>query len=118
MFWRKRESKTGVRTLPAVRFVGEQDGEPERLLKSVLIAELSARPEIERAYLARVEYPDGVHVALCLVAQEDPSLVERVGARFGEIFARPQHLDILFLRPAQEAELQQVCPPFHDGASS
>jgi hypothetical protein len=113
VFWRKRKRETEVHVQPTVRFVGEQDGEPERLLKTALVAELRVLPEVKRAYLARVEYPDGIHVALCLAAPEDPSLVDRIGSRFNEIFGRPEHLDILFLRPAQETELQRVCTPFH-----
>src|SRR5262245_11999909 len=113
MFWRKAKRNTEVHGQRTVSFVGEQDGEPERLLKNALIAELRNVAELKRAYLARVEYADGPHVALCLVAPEDPVTVERVGARFSEIFGRREHLDILFLTPGQEAKLQLVCTPFH-----
>jgi hypothetical protein len=66
-----------------------------------------------RAYLARVEYADGLHVALCLAAPEDPLLVQRIDHHFSLIFGRHEHLDVLFLNPGQEAELQRVCAPFH-----
>jgi len=116
VFWRKPKRETEVHIQRTVRFVGEQDGEPERLLKNALVAELLGVPELKCAYLARVEYPDGVHVALCLAAPEDPRLLERIGARFAEIFGRHEHLDILFLGPSQEAELRRVCTPFHRGS--
>lgn len=113
MFWRKPKRKTEVHTQRTVGFVGEQDGEPERLLKDALVTEFRKASGLKRAYLARVEHADGVHVALCLAAPEDPALVERIGACFAGIFGRHEHLDILFLGPGQEAELQRVCAPFH-----
>ena len=113
MFWSKRQRETEVHTQRTVRFVGEQDGAPELLLRDALVAELRAAPEVKSAYLARVEYQDGEHVALCLAGPADRSLVERIGSRFGEIFGRHEHLDILFITTEQEAELERVCAPFH-----
>lgn len=113
MFWRKRKRETEVHTQRAVRFVGEQDGEAERVLKVALASDLRAAPEIRRAYLARVEYQDGTHVALCLAAVADRSLVESIGSRFDKIFGLHEHLDILFITAEQEAELGRVCAPFH-----
>jgi hypothetical protein len=118
MFWRKAKRNTEVHGQRTVTFVGEQDGEPERLLKNALVAELRNVAELKRAYLARVEYADGVHVALCLAAPEDPVAVERIGTRFAEIFGRHEHLDILFLTAGQEAKLQLVCSPFHVAAAA
>lgn len=115
MFWRKRRRKTEAHVQNTVRFVGEQHGESERLLKKALVAELRVVPEVKRAYLARVQYPDGVHVALCLDAPDDQLLVERIGSCFSKIFAQQEHLDILFLRPDQQVELERVCAPFHRG---
>ena len=111
MFWRKR--KADVHKQQTVHFIGEQDGDPERLLKEALINEFGGAAEISRAYLARVEYADGVHVALCLAAPEDPAVVARVGTVFGGLFGRHEHLDVLFLDPDQEATLRRVCTPFH-----
>lgn len=113
MFWRKHGRKAEAHVENTVRFVGEQDGESERLLKAALVVELGAVPEVKGAYLARVQYPDGVHVALCLDAPDDQLLVERIGSCFSKIFARHEHLDILFLRPDQQVELEGVCAPFH-----
>ena len=113
MLWRKRKRKIETHLQNTVRFLGEQDGESERLLKSALIVELRAVPEIKRAYLARVEYADGVHVALCIAGPQSQLLVERIGSCFARIFAQHEHLDTLFLRLDREAELERVCAPFH-----
>ena len=115
MFWRKRRRETEIHVQNIVRFVGEQDGEPELLLKNALVAELRVVPQVKRAYLAQVEYADGVHVALCLAASDDRLLVERISSCFAQIFAQEEHLDILFLTPDQETELERVCTPFHRG---
>jgi len=109
--WRKRKARRHVER--SIRFVGEQDGEPERLLKNALTAQFSGDATVTRAYLSRVEYEDGAHVALCLAAPEDASLVERIGRCFASIFARQEHVDIVFVSPAQEMELQRVCTPFY-----
>ena len=113
MLWPKAKRKTEVHTKRTVGFVGEQDGEPERLLKDALVTDFRNAAGLKRAYLARVQYADGAHVALCLAAPEDPVLVERIDARFAGIFGQHEHLDIMFLGPGQEAELQRVCAPFH-----
>jgi hypothetical protein len=113
LFWRTRKRSPEVHVQPAVRFVGAQDGETERLLKNALIAELRDLPEVQRAYLAQVKYADEVHVALCLAAPENRSIVERMGSVFAGIFSREQHLDIMFIQPDLESELERVCPPFY-----
>jgi hypothetical protein len=116
VFWRKRKRETEVHVQRAVRFVGEQDGGPERLLKTALIETFRDLPAVERAYLAQVAYPDSASVALCLVAPEERALVDTIGSRFAEVFAQQVHMDILFLRPEQEAELAPVCAPFYGGS--
>jgi len=70
---------------------------------------------VERAYLARVEYGDRspYEVALCVRGPEDPELARLVGEKFAEHFARSTHLDILFLDEAREEEVKRICPPFY-----
>jgi hypothetical protein len=92
VFWHKRERETEVHMQQTVRFLGEQDGESERLLKGALVADLRAAPEVKRAYLARVKYRGEEHVALCLAAPADRSLVESIEFRFGKIFGEHEHL--------------------------
>ena len=104
-------------TKARVRFVGEQDGPPERELKRAL-AELCQRSRrVTRAYLARTEYdrPGVHHVALCLRTpggDHHRELVEEIGASFATSFGADRHLDVLFLSESQEHELRAVCRPF------
>src|SRR4029078_11353044 len=100
-----------------VTFVCEQDGPAERELKTVLLSVLASCPNVQCAYLARVTYgqEDTSHVALCLRAPEDLTLVRRIGDRFRETFGASEHVDILCLRDdGQEQELRQVCRSFHE----
>jgi hypothetical protein len=114
MFWRKRKPPLEVRRQASIRFLGEQDGNPERQLKAALIEAFGKFPRLERAYLARVAYgeSEAFEVALCIRGSEDRALVKAVGSRFSEIFAGAEHLDIFFLSEQQESELQGVCRPF------
>jgi len=98
-----------------IRFVREQDGEAAADF-AVCVAPILARDSrVKRAYLARVTYEGGGEelVALCLVASApDESLVREVCAVFTPMFSKDEHLDVLFVRPEQEAELAAVCTPF------
>jgi hypothetical protein len=60
MFWPfKRELRPPEKWYaPRIRFVGEQDGPPERQLKAELNALLAQRSHVQRAYLARAVYDD------------------------------------------------------------
>ncbi len=102
---------------PEIRFVGEQDGPPERDLKSHLVDLFADEPTVRRAYLARVQYDDSQNwdVALCLAAREPdiPHINERIGRLFAGVFAKHMHLDVLFLSGAQEEEIAKVCTGFY-----
>ena len=101
----------------AVRFVGEQDGTPERELKQALQVLLSEAATVSRAYLARLQYDDaaGDHVALCLAATTaSPDLARRIASEFSRRFNASVHLDIMFLSPQQEAECKKVCRQFYE----
>ena len=114
MFWRRRKSPQEIRQ-PSIRFLGEQDGEPERQLKSALVQVFEAYPGLGRAYLAVVAYggSDEFQVSLCLSGGEDHALIKAVGNCFAQIFSSAEHLDILFLSAEQESELMAVCKPFY-----
>ena len=103
-----------MRTETKVRFVCEQDGVPERQLRALLTPELLSR-NVERAYLAMVEYldPNAHEVALCVRGADDRSLVQAVAGHFANIFGRQAHLDILFLSESQEQDVARVCSPFY-----
>jgi len=97
-----------------VQFLGEQDGTPERLLKSRLIELFMHYSGIQRAYLAQVSAEDHFGVALCVrnISSPDRNLAREIGAVFAEIFGAHEYLDILFLSDAQETSLVSVCSPF------
>lgn len=118
MTWFKRNppkhpEKIGV---PQVRFVGEQDGPPERELKDRLTEFFHRDASVKAAYLAKVTYNESspVSIALCLrtLFGPDPGLAEKVGRIFASMFGGHEHLDIVFLSDVQEAELAQKCSRF------
>src|SRR5678815_4489921 len=84
-----------------VEFLGEQSGHVEDTLKRELLLEFATRPDIRRAYLARVSFQSQSEqsVALCIVSArpEDRSLVLRVGEILRRRFANDVPLDVLFL---------------------
>jgi hypothetical protein len=100
--------------VPSLRFMGEQDGEPEQRLKSRLVECFKQRSDVHRAYLAQVSAGDQLGVALCLKTADGPdlTLVRAVGAVFSNFFAKDEHLDILFLNASQESALTKVCAAF------
>ncbi len=110
------------RNEPTVEFLGEQDGGPERALKSRLSLRLARAGTVQRAFLARVRYdPEQVStVVLALVASTDgrDTVVASVREEFGSLFNATQYLDIMFLSPAQEAKISSVCNPFFCVATS
>jgi hypothetical protein len=100
--------------VPKIRFLGEQDGNPERELKAKLCPVLRRRPLVDRAYLAQVAYAgvQEVAVALCIVGPVAPDLAAEIGSEFRKQFATGVPLDILFISTEQDATLVQVCKPF------
>ena len=100
-----------------VEFLGEQSGSVEDLLKRDLILEFATRPDIRRAYLARVGFQPQAEpsVAVCVVSRrpDDRSLVVRIGDIFRRRFGKDAVLDVLFLTAEQEADVGRVCRPFY-----
>jgi 2,3-bisphosphoglycerate-independent phosphoglycerate mutase len=99
-----------------VHFWGEQDGVPERELKLKLSALFHSLGIVQRAYLAKVSFENGLttSVGLCIIAtrvhQED--IVVNVKEVFATLFDSHEHLDIVFLDSHQEDALARVCHPF------
>jgi hypothetical protein len=118
MSWLKPKSKQHPQSVhvPQLRFIGEQDGPPERELKERLAEFFRHDQSVRAAYLARVNYgdPSRVSVALCLRTQfgADPGMAEKIGRIFSSMFGSHEHLDMVFLSPEQEAMLAKVCAPF------
>jgi hypothetical protein len=102
--------------VPEVRFLGEQDGPPERLLKARLADFFKRDKSVTKAYLARIDFGEGKNasVVLGLRAQFglDKGIVEKVGTIFAGVLSSEEHLDIMFLTDGQEAELSKIFPPF------
>jgi SseB protein C-terminal domain len=109
-----------IRTERRVTFLREQDGPPERELKEALARDFAASGRVVRAYLVQVDFPrDGSNgVALCVRAPEadEAAVVRQVAAPFAAMFATEVPLDVMFVSPRQELELQKVCAPFYSRA--
>jgi len=112
--------RTESHVAKTMRFIGEQDGAPEREFKERVVPLLDGNAIVERGFLARVVYessPSEV-VALCLVARHpQEALLREIGAVFASMFGRHQHLDIVFIGRDQEQELARVCSPFFDSVA-
>lgn len=99
-----------------IKFLGEQDGVPERKLKTHLAELFSGMDYVIRAYLVRVDYNDSneFDVALCIRTEEDSShnLSDAINEIFANMFRTDEHLDVLYLTEEREIDLSTVCPPF------
>ena len=75
---------------------------------------------VASAFLARVTYVDSgeTSVALCLDAKEDIEIVETVVKVFKRMFGAQEHLDIIFISPAQKVSLEGVARPFIQEAAT
>ena len=108
--------RDGQFTPSEIRFLGEQDGVPERKLKTLLTELFRGIDCVIRAYLVRVDYHDSneFDVALCIRTEEDPShnLSDGIDAIFSDMFRTGEHLDVLYLTEEREIELAMICPPF------
>lgn len=104
-----------------VAFLGEQSGPIEDTLKREFILEFATRPDIRRAYLARVGFQADSEpaVALCVFSRRrnDHSIVTRVADIFRRLFSNDAALDILFLTEQQDIDLARVCRPFYSSAA-
>jgi hypothetical protein len=100
----------------SVQFLGEQDGAPERPLKSALSRRFQGLLGLQRAYLVRVRYTevDAVQVALAVVADsvETGETVKLVQEVFSSQFNCKECLDVLFIPQSDEARLSPSCRPF------
>jgi len=113
----KRQHAPQQLTLPATKFIGEQDGDSERDLKACFSELLRQEAMVQSAYLARGEHGDGtgVHVTLAIRRRGggDPTLISKLGKLFADMFGSHEHLDMMFVGEQEERELQSVCTPFY-----
>jgi hypothetical protein len=101
-----------------VRFLEEQDGPHERVLKDRLAEVFRGEPQVTRAYLVRTDHGDGsgLHVVLGLRADgiDHKRLAEHVAVIFHALFPASEHLDTVFVDAVHEARLRKVCKPFFE----
>jgi hypothetical protein len=113
MSWPKQFDKFYAKE---VRFLSEQNGIPEHLLKNKLAEFFQRDGSVSRSYLARIDYGEGKNTGVVLGLRTqfgpDRGMVEKVGAIFAVVFNSKEHLDIMFLTDGEEAELARVCKPF------
>jgi hypothetical protein len=110
---------TGQQGHPSIQFLGEQDGEPERQLKSALVRQFKTAGNVYRAYLVRVRYggtTSSVALAIAASGEGQKRIVESVRRVFSAQFTTGQHLDVMFPSSADEAALSTVCRPFFNYA--
>jgi hypothetical protein len=112
----KSEKQVQKLRVSRLRFIGEQDGLPERELKARLTVFFRRNRSVKRAYLAKVMYgsaePANVALCLCKGLGPDDTLAHKVGSIFSSMFGTDAHMDIVFVNDAQESALSRVCPPF------
>lgn len=116
MAWFKRKDSPAEFAVRRISFIGEQDGQIERQLKAKLAEFFQTEPQIISAFLARAHYGTLQETFVCLCLQrtggDDRPTVDRIGRVFASIFAKTQHMDILFASDQQLRELRLVCRPF------
>jgi|SRR5882672_645900 len=116
--WLRTRQKARVEEhwAPLLRFIDEQDGPPERDLKALWAGVLSQTPGVTRAFLARAvagaDAMPNVMLCICPRIHEPHALVQQLAGPFRARFGADQHLDVVFLDAAQEADVAKVAKPF------
>ena len=98
-----------------VHYIREQDGAPERNLKAELSKVFDSYAGITKAYLVQVKYDESAEtsVSLCLQSTaREMKLVDEMRGAFKSRFRLGEHLDIMFVTPAETQRIEAVCPPF------
>lgn len=107
----------GWLSVDVIRFLGEQDGPPQREFKRRAVELLQETATIRRAYLARVAYDQSPrqHVALCIAsdAAQELDAFLAVADLFAEMFPGHAELDQFLLDPEMESGARLTCRPFY-----
>ena len=100
----------------SIKFIGEQDGPREKMLKAALAMLFQADNIVKRAYLARLDIGEGFTVGLCIKANPLPDLSypDKINELFMKVMGPGGYLHILFLTDDQEIEVRRVCQPFYE----
>lgn len=103
-------------TAKQIRFLAEQDGPSERILKSNLVSFLTSQCWVQAAYLVRADFGEETAQTVALCVKGEPpdrsATVSQIQSIFSAIFNTSQHMDILFLTQPSEKELSLICRPF------
>ena len=106
-----------VLQVATIHSADEQEGEAERALKAKLVSLFDQLHLVKIAYLACVQYDnaESVDVAVCVrgIRGQDRMVAQQVSQVFASIFAKDQHLDVVWITPEQETALAKVCRPFY-----
>ena len=104
----------------SIKFVDEQDGPRERMLKAALVTLFQADSIVKGAYLARLDIGEGFTVGLCIKADPLPDLSypDKINELFMIVMGRGGYLYILFLRDDQEIDVRRVCQPVYESMRS
>ncbi len=111
-----------VNRVRRIVFVTEQDGEPQRRLKARLVERFHSSAGLLEAFLVWARYDDAsdLNMAPCLKIDKgipDFELIKADGAEFANIFNSREHIDTLFLTPAQYQQIVTVARPFYRRSS-
>src|SRR5262249_23618148 len=112
-FWTRKPLELPV---DGLRFLREQDGEPERCLKSRAGEVFKRYTDVKCAYLVQAINGDKLSVMLCISSRLDnpnTDMVREISKIFAEIFNPKEYLDILFISKEQESQIINVCIPFY-----
>lgn len=104
----------------SIKFIGEQDGPRERMLKAALVLLFQAYSVVKRAYLACLDIGQGFTVGLCIKADPLPDLSypDKISEIFMKVMGPGGYLHIVFLTDDQEIEVGRVCQPFYESMRS
>jgi hypothetical protein len=103
-------------TAKEIRFLAEQDGPSERILKSNLCRFFESQSWAQAGYLVLADFGEGTAQTVALCVKGEPpdrsATVSHIQSIFSTIFNTSQHMDVLFLTEPSEKELSLICHPF------
>jgi hypothetical protein len=106
-----------MRQVGEIRFLREQDGPNERLLKERLLDLFRQHEYVRKGYLVLVGFGHGsrseVVLGLRTNSGDEHEIVDRVAAVFAAMCKTGDHLDVIFLTETQDAQITNVCTPFY-----
>jgi len=100
-----------------IQFLGELEGQKERIFKEKLVEFFKRDLSIKSAYLARIiGHGTPATAALCLRTQfgSDKGMIEKLGVIFAHVYNIEENFNIVFLTDKQEISLVKVCRPFFE----